>query len=34
VVRAGGVLQRWEALKEKKHAGTLLITPFEIILGG
>ncbi len=30
LVRAGGVLQRWEALKEKKHAGTLLITPFEI----
>jgi len=31
LVRAGGVLQRWEALKEKKHAGTLLITPFEIL---
>src|SRR2546425_13360289 len=31
LVRAGGVLQRWEALKDKKHAGTLLITPFEII---
>lgn len=31
LVRAGGVLQRWEALKEKKHAGTMLITPFEII---
>ncbi len=31
LVRAGGVLQRWEALKEKKHAGTLLVTPFEII---
>lgn len=31
LVRAGGVLQRWEALKEKKHAGTLLITPFEIV---
>lgn len=31
LVRAGGVLQRWEALREKKHAGTLLITPFEII---
>lgn len=29
--RAGGVLQRWQALKEKKHAGTMLITPFEII---
>jgi len=31
LVRAGGVLQRFEALKEKKHAGTLLITPFEIL---
>jgi ABC-type nitrate/sulfonate/bicarbonate transport system substrate-binding protein len=31
LVRAGGVLQRWEALREKKHAGTMLITPFEII---
>lgn len=31
LVRAGGVLQRWEALREKKHAGTLLITPFEIV---
>lgn len=31
LVRAGGVLQRWEALREKKHAGTLLITPFEIL---
>jgi ABC-type nitrate/sulfonate/bicarbonate transport system substrate-binding protein len=31
LVRAGGVLQRWEALKEKKHAGTMLITPFEIL---
>ncbi|MCW5770382.1 MAG: ABC transporter substrate-binding protein [Rhodospirillaceae bacterium] len=29
--RAGGVLQRWEALKAGKHAGTLLITPFELI---
>jgi ABC-type nitrate/sulfonate/bicarbonate transport system substrate-binding protein len=28
--RAGGVLQRFEALLEKKHAGTLLITPFEL----
>ncbi len=31
LVRAGGVLQRWDALKEKKHAGTMLITPFELI---
>jgi ABC-type nitrate/sulfonate/bicarbonate transport system substrate-binding protein len=27
----GGVLQRWEDLREKKHDGTLLLTPFEII---
>jgi ABC-type nitrate/sulfonate/bicarbonate transport system substrate-binding protein len=31
VERAGGVLQRWEALREKKHAGTMLITPFDAI---
>jgi ABC-type nitrate/sulfonate/bicarbonate transport system substrate-binding protein len=31
VERAGGVLQRWEALKEKKHDGTLLLTPFEFM---
>ena len=31
VERAGGVLSRWDALKEKKHAGTMLITPFEIV---
>ena len=29
--RAGGVLQRFEALKEGKHAGALLVTPFELI---
>jgi ABC-type nitrate/sulfonate/bicarbonate transport system substrate-binding protein len=29
--RAGGVLQRWEALKAGKHAGTLLLTPFDLI---
>lgn len=29
--RAGGVMQRWEALKAGKHAGTLLITPFELL---
>jgi ABC-type nitrate/sulfonate/bicarbonate transport system substrate-binding protein len=31
LVRAGGVLQRWEALREKKHAGTLLLSPFEVL---
>ena len=31
VEKAGGVLQRWDALKEKKQAGTMLITPFDII---
>jgi ABC-type nitrate/sulfonate/bicarbonate transport system substrate-binding protein len=31
VEKAGGVLQRWEALREKKHAGTLLLTPFEFM---
>ncbi|MGB9295261.1 MAG: ABC transporter substrate-binding protein [Pseudolabrys sp.] len=29
--RAGGVMQRFEALKAGKHAGTLLVTPFELI---
>jgi ABC-type nitrate/sulfonate/bicarbonate transport system substrate-binding protein len=29
-VSAGGVLQRYQALMEKKHAGTLLISPFEV----
>lgn len=29
--RAGGVLQRFEAMKEGKHAGTLLLTPFDLI---
>jgi ABC-type nitrate/sulfonate/bicarbonate transport system substrate-binding protein len=28
--RAGGALQRFEALKEGRQAGTLLLTPFEI----
>jgi ABC-type nitrate/sulfonate/bicarbonate transport system substrate-binding protein len=28
--RAGGVLQRFNALMEKKHAGTMLISPFEV----
>jgi ABC-type nitrate/sulfonate/bicarbonate transport system substrate-binding protein len=31
VDKAGGVLQRWDALKEKKQDGTLLLTPFEFI---
>jgi ABC-type nitrate/sulfonate/bicarbonate transport system substrate-binding protein len=31
VVRAGGVLSRWEALKEGKHAGTMLLSPFELV---
>jgi ABC-type nitrate/sulfonate/bicarbonate transport system substrate-binding protein len=30
VERAGGVLARWEALKEKKHAGTMLLAPFDV----
>src|SRR5262245_7027339 len=30
IEKAGGVLARWEALKEKKHDATLLITPFDI----
>jgi ABC-type nitrate/sulfonate/bicarbonate transport system substrate-binding protein len=30
LVRAGGVLQRFEALLQKKHAGTLLLSPFEV----
>src|SRR3977135_801146 len=28
--RAGGVLQRFQALMEKKNAGTLLLSPFEV----
>ena len=31
LVKAGGVLQRWDELKQKKQAGTMLITPFDII---
>ncbi len=30
-VRAGGVMQRFQALLEKRHAGTLLISPFEVL---
>jgi ABC-type nitrate/sulfonate/bicarbonate transport system substrate-binding protein len=29
-VSAGGVLQRFQALMEQKHAGTLLLSPFEV----
>ena len=29
--RAGGVLQRFEALAQGKHAGTLLVTPFDLV---
>src|SRR5260370_33100960 len=29
VERAGGVLQRFQALMEKEHDGTLLLSPFE-----
>jgi ABC-type nitrate/sulfonate/bicarbonate transport system substrate-binding protein len=29
--KAGGVLERWDALKQKKQAGTMLVTPFDII---
>ena len=28
--RAGGAVQRYDALKEGRHAGTLLLTPFEL----
>ncbi|HEV8641753.1 MAG TPA: ABC transporter substrate-binding protein [Methylomirabilota bacterium] len=31
LVRAGGVRERWNALKDKRHAGTLLLTPFELL---
>jgi ABC-type nitrate/sulfonate/bicarbonate transport system substrate-binding protein len=31
VERAGGVLGRWQALQEQKHAGTMLISPFDIL---
>jgi ABC-type nitrate/sulfonate/bicarbonate transport system substrate-binding protein len=30
-VKAGGVLQRFEALLAKKHAATMLISPFEVV---
>lgn len=31
LVSAGGVRERWEALKAGAHAGTLLLTPFELL---
>src|SRR5881392_1200370 len=31
VEKAGGVLARWDALKEKKHDGTMLLAPFDIL---
>lgn len=31
VERAGGVRERWQALQEGKHAGTMLISPFDIL---
>jgi ABC-type nitrate/sulfonate/bicarbonate transport system substrate-binding protein len=31
VVKAGGVLARWEALKERKQDGTMLLTPFDLL---
>jgi ABC-type nitrate/sulfonate/bicarbonate transport system substrate-binding protein len=34
IVKAGGVLERWEALRQSKHAGTMLITPFDIMAEG
>lgn len=30
LVKAGGVLERFQALMKKQHAGTLLLSPFEI----
>lgn len=33
IERAGGVLERWQALQQKKHAGTMLITPFDLMAG-
>ncbi len=31
LVPAGGVLERWQALLRGEHAGTLLVTPFELL---
>jgi ABC-type nitrate/sulfonate/bicarbonate transport system substrate-binding protein len=31
IVRAGGMVQRWEALRERRHAATLLSAPYNLI---
>jgi ABC-type nitrate/sulfonate/bicarbonate transport system substrate-binding protein len=31
IVRAGGMVQRWNALREGRHAGTLLSAPYNIL---
>jgi ABC-type nitrate/sulfonate/bicarbonate transport system substrate-binding protein len=31
VVKAGGVVERWEGLKERRHDGTMLIAPFDVL---
>jgi ABC-type nitrate/sulfonate/bicarbonate transport system substrate-binding protein len=31
VVRAGGVLERWERLRQRQHDGTMLLAPFDIL---
>jgi ABC-type nitrate/sulfonate/bicarbonate transport system substrate-binding protein len=31
VVKAGGVLERWQGLRERQHDGTMLIAPFDIL---
>jgi ABC-type nitrate/sulfonate/bicarbonate transport system substrate-binding protein len=31
VVKAGGVLERWEQLRQRKHDGTMLLSPFDIL---
>ena len=31
LVRAGGVLERWKAMLKGEYAGTLLVTPFDIL---
>jgi len=33
VVKVGGMVQRWDALREGKHDGTLLSAPFDILAG-
>jgi ABC-type nitrate/sulfonate/bicarbonate transport system substrate-binding protein len=31
VVKAGGVLERWERLRKREHDGTMLLAPFDIL---